>query len=130
MLIEGIHQDKDLTLTVALDQAGSAQIGQDAGALLGIQTGVLISDQLDQLAHADCLIDFTRPEGSLEHLAACVEHQTKMVIGTTGFDEAGKAAIAQAAQSIGIVFAPNMSVGVNATLKLLEVAAKNPQQWL
>jgi 4-hydroxy-tetrahydrodipicolinate reductase len=124
MLIEGIHQDKDLTLTVALEQAGSTQIGQDAGALLGIQTGVLISDQLEQLAHADCLIDFTRPEGSLEHLAACVEHQTKMVIGTTGFDEAGKAAIAQAAQSIGIVFAPNMSVGVNATLKLLEVAAK------
>jgi len=124
MLIEAIHQEKDLTLTVALDQTGSAQIGQDAGASLGIQTGVQISDQLDQLAHADCLIDFTRPEGSLEHLAACVQHQTKMVIGTTGFDQAGKEAIAKAAQSIAIVFAPNMSVGVNATLKLLEVAAQ------
>lgn len=124
MLIEAIHQETDLTLTVALDQSGNPQIGQDAGASLGIQTGVLISDQLDQLAQADCLIDFTRPEGSLEHLAACVAHNTKMVIGTTGFDESGKAAIAQAAQNIGVVFAPNMSVGVNATFKLLEVAAQ------
>lgn len=124
MLIEAIHQESDLTLTVALDQLGSSQMGQDAGAALGIQTGIQISDQLDQLGQADCLIDFTRPEGSLKHLAACVKHKTKMVIGTTGFDEAGKAAISQAAQTISIVFAPNMSVGVNATLKLLEVAAQ------
>lgn len=123
MLIEAIDQAKDLKLAVALDQASSPQMGQDAGAVLGIHTGVKITDDLAQLAHADCLIDFTRPEGTLVHLAACVKHHTKMVIGTTGFDDAGKAAIAQAAQLNSIVFAPNMSVGVNATLKLLEVAA-------
>jgi 4-hydroxy-tetrahydrodipicolinate reductase len=123
MLIESIDQAPDLTLTVALDQTGNPHIGQDAGATLGIDTGVKISDDLAQLANADCLIDFTRPEGTLVHLAACLKHQTKMIIGTTGFDDDGKAAITRAAETIAVVFAPNMSVGVNATLKLLEVAA-------
>jgi 4-hydroxy-tetrahydrodipicolinate reductase len=91
---------------------------------LGKLSGVLITDQLSALKQADCLIDFTRPEGSLEHLKACVTHGVNMVIGTTGFDDAGKAAISEAAKSIGIVFAPNMSVGVNATLKLLDMAAR------
>jgi 4-hydroxy-tetrahydrodipicolinate reductase len=91
---------------------------------LGKLSGVLITDQLSALKQADCLIDFTRPEGSLEHLKACVTHDVNMVIGTTGFDDAGKAAISEAAKSIGIVFAPNMSVGVNATLKLLDMAAR------
>ena len=124
MLIEAIAQAPGLELTVALDQASCPQLGHDAGAAIGIDTGVKITHDLAQLANADCLIDFTRPEGTLVHLAACVAHQTKMVIGTTGFDEAGKRAIAKAAKTISIVFAPNMSVGVNATLKLLEVAAK------
>ena len=75
------------------------------------------------LAVSNCLIDFTRPEGTLRHLDACVKHKCALVIGTTGFDAAGKAAIAQAAQSIPVVFAPNMAVGVNAVFKLLEVAA-------
>ena len=70
------------------------------------------------------LIDFTRPEGTLAHLAFCVSHHKAMVIGTTGFDDAGKAAINAAAQQIGIVFAANFSVGVNVVLKLLEKAAK------
>ena len=74
--------------------------------------------------NATHLIDFTRPEGSLRHLEACVARGVRMVIGTTGFDEQGKARIKAAAESVGIVFAPNMSVGVNATLKLLEVAAR------
>lgn len=124
MLIEAVSQSTDLKLTVALDIAGAPMLGQDACAFLGKPSGVLITDQLSAIKDADCLIDFTRPEGSLEHLAACVEHSVNMVIGTTGFDEAGKAAIAQAAESIGIVFAPNMSVGVNATLKLLDMAAR------
>lgn len=123
MLIEAISQAPDLELSVAIDQASCPHIGQDAGGALGIHTGVKITTDLAQLTNADCLIDFTRPEGTLVHLAACVAHQTKMVIGTTGFDDAGKTAIKQAATTIGIVFAPNMSVGVNATLKLLEVAA-------
>ena len=124
MLIEAVTQSTDLKLTVALDQTGSPMVGQDACAFLGKPSGVLITDQLSQLSQADCLIDFTRPEGSLKHLQACVEHSVNMVIGTTGFDEAGKLAINQAAKSIGVVFAPNMSVGVNATLKLLDMAAR------
>jgi 4-hydroxy-tetrahydrodipicolinate reductase len=124
MLIEAVTQSADLQLAAALDQAGSPMIGQDACAFLGKPSGVLITDQLDALAGVDCLIDFTRPEGTLEHLKACVRHGVNAVIGTTGFDDAGKAAITKAAESVGIVFAPNMSVGVNATLKLLDMAAR------
>lgn len=124
MLIETVLKQPDMTLAVALDHQSSSALGQDAGASLGTNTGVIITSDLAALANADCLIDFTRPEGTLNHLQACTEHATKLVIGTTGFDAAGKAAIEKASEQIGVVFAPNMSVGVNATLKLLEVAAK------
>lgn len=124
MLIEAVSQSTDLQLSVALDVAGAPMLGQDACAFLGQSSGVLITDQLSAIQYADCLIDFTRPVGSLQHLTACVEQSVNMVIGTTGFDEAGKAAITQASENIGIVFAPNMSVGVNATLKLLDMAAR------
>lgn len=124
MLIEAVLNHPELVLSVALDHAGSNAIGTDAGAFLGRNTGVFISSDLDQLAKADCLIDFTRPEGTLAHLDACLKHNTKCVIGTTGFSEAEKERIQQASENIAIVFAPNMSVGVNATLRLLELAAK------
>ena len=124
MLIEAVLDAADLKLAVALDRAGSPSIGQDAGAFLGRDTGVLITDDLNALSQAECLIDFTRPEGTLAHLKACVQHGTRCVIGTTGFDTQGKQAIHAAAQKIAIVFAPNMSVGVNATLKLLDMAAR------
>ena len=124
MLIESVSQSTDLTLAAALDVASSPMIGLDACAFLGKPSGVLITEHLSVLKGADCLIDFTRPEGSLQHLAACAQYGINMVIGTTGFDEAGKAAIAEAAKTIGVVFAPNMSVGVNATLKLLDIAAR------
>lgn len=122
-LIETVLKQPDMSLAVALDHKESPAIGQDAGATLGLSTGILISSDLDSLRDADCLIDFTRPEGTLKHLEACASHGVKMVIGTTGFDSAGKAAIDKAAEQIAMVFAPNMSVGVNVTLKLLEVAA-------
>ena len=126
MLIEAILNAPDATLAGALDVAGAPSVGADAGAFLGQNSGVLISDTLEQgLANAQCLIDFTRPEGTLQHLAYCAARGIKMVIGTTGFDGAGKAAIAAAAQKTAIVFAPNMSVGVNVTMKLLELAAKS-----
>jgi 4-hydroxy-tetrahydrodipicolinate reductase len=126
MLIEAIRNAPDATLAGALDVAGAPGVGADAAAFLGQNAGVLISDTLEQgLANAQCLIDFTRPEGTLQHLAYCAARGIKMVIGTTGFDEAGKAAIAAAAQKTGIVFAPNMSVGVNVTMKLLELAARS-----
>jgi len=124
ILIEAIFDAPDATLTGALDVAGSPCIGQAGAAFLGRGASVVIeSDLANGLASADYLIDFTRPEGTLQHLAYCAEHGIKMIIGTTGFDAAGKAAIAQAAQKTAIVFAPNMSVGVNLTLKLLELAA-------
>ncbi|MGY2487673.1 4-hydroxy-tetrahydrodipicolinate reductase [Cupriavidus sp. CP313] len=125
MLIEHVLNTEGVSLAGALDVPGSPALGQDAGLLLGRQTGVAISADVEAvLAGADCLIDFTRPEGTLAHVAAAKKLGVKLVIGTTGFDEAGKAALAEAARSIGIVFAANFSVGVNATFKLLEVAAK------
>lgn len=124
MLIEAVLADPELTLAVALDRSGSPALGQDAGAFLGQNSGVLMTDDLSALANADCLIDFTRPEATLAHLPICAAHGVRMVIGTTGFDEAGKQAIQAASERTGIVFAPNMSIGVNVTLKLLETAAK------
>jgi 4-hydroxy-tetrahydrodipicolinate reductase len=126
MLIETIAAAPDAVLAGALDREGNAFIGSDAGAFSGQLTGVTIRADLAQgLAGAQYLIDFTRPEGTLQHLAYCAAHGIKMIIGTTGFDEAGKAAIRAAAEKTAIMFAPNMSIGVNVTLKLLEMAAKN-----
>jgi 4-hydroxy-tetrahydrodipicolinate reductase len=125
MLIETVKDADDAILAGALDITGP-HIGLDATAFAGKSSGVTIeSDLAKGLANAEYLIDFTRPEGTLEHLEYCAAHGIKMIIGTTGFDEAGKAAIAAAAQKTAIVFAPNMSVGVNVTMKLLEMAAKN-----
>lgn len=125
MLIEAVQAAKDCVLSAALDRPDSAAIGQDAAAFLGQCTGVRIESDVDAaLASSDVLIDFTRPEGTMVHLAACRRHRKALVIGTTGFDETQKAAIAEAARDIPIVMAPNMSVGVNVTLKLLEMAAR------
>ncbi|MCK9512465.1 MAG: 4-hydroxy-tetrahydrodipicolinate reductase [Pigmentiphaga sp.] len=123
-LIEAVLDANDLQLTVALDRADSPNLGQDASGFLGRPCGVAITHDLDGLAQADYLIDFTRPEGTLAHLQACRRHGVGLVIGTTGFDAAGQAAIREAASELRIVFAPNMSVGVNVTLKLLELAAE------
>jgi 4-hydroxy-tetrahydrodipicolinate reductase len=126
MLVEAVQAAPDVVLAGALDRVGSPSIGSDAGAFSGQLAGVVIHSDLDKgLAGADVLIDFTRPDGTLQHLDYCAAHGIKMVIGTTGFDEAGKAAIRAAAAKTAIVFAPNMSVGVNVTLKLLEMAAKS-----
>jgi 4-hydroxy-tetrahydrodipicolinate reductase len=124
MLIEALLAAPDLALGAALDRVGSPDLGQDAGAFLGRATGVKITSDLAALRGCDVLIDFTRPEGTLAHLRACTEWCVKLVIGTTGFDEAGKAAIRAAAEKTAVVFAPNMSVGVNATFRLLQVAAR------
>jgi 4-hydroxy-tetrahydrodipicolinate reductase len=123
-LIEAALAAPDAEITVALDQADAPAIGRDCGDFLGRATGVAVTSDLAQLARADTLIDFTRPDGTLIHLQACLAHGTNLVIGTTGFDDAGKRAIRAAADRIGIVFAPNMSVGVNAVFKLLDVAAR------
>ena len=124
MLIEAVQQADDCILSGALDQGGSPALGQDATAFLGHVSGVPIAAELASLAGSQCLIDFTRPEGTMAHLRACVQHGVQLVIGTTGFTEAQKVEIAEASQHIAIMMAPNMSVGVNVTMKLLEMAAK------
>ncbi len=125
VLIEAVREAKDLVLTGALDIAGSPLLGTDACAFLGQLSGVSISANLARtLTLAGVLIDFTRPEGSMAHLRQCRSLGVNMVIGTTGFSDAQKSEIALAAQQIAIVMAPNMSVGVNVTLKLLEMAAR------
>ena len=125
MLIEAVLASADLQLHGALDVASSPALGQDAGAFLGRTTGVIIRADLDgALTGADVLIDFTRPEGTLAHLTACARLGVNAVVGTTGFSEAQKAEIGVIAQSVAIVMAPNMSVGVNVVLRLLEVAAR------
>lgn len=125
MLIEATLQATDAKLVAALDRDGSPWLGRDAGDFAGVNTGVAISADIDEaFAVADCLIDFTRPEGTLLHLAAARRAGKAMVIGTTGFKPEEKAEIAAAAKHIPVVFAPNMAVGVNAVFKLLEVAAK------
>jgi 4-hydroxy-tetrahydrodipicolinate reductase len=121
-LIDAVNGAPDLELYGALEVAGSPLVGQQAAAPDGA-TAVRISDDPGSIAGADALIDFTRPAGTLAHLAICVREKVPIVIGTTGFSDAEKAQINAAATQIPIVFAPNMSVGVNVTLRLLEVAA-------
>lgn len=125
-LIQAVHAQEGVELGAAFERKGSSLVGADAGELAGIgHLGIAVSDDLAvQKDQFDLLIDFTRPEGTLAHLEFCVANQKKMVIGTTGFDDAGKAAINTAAQNIAIVFASNYSVGVNLVFKLLEKAAK------
>ena len=129
MLIEAVIASPDLQLTGALDAVGNPGIGTDAGAFLGQHTGVPITGDLAQgLANAQVLIDFTRPEGTLAHLAAAADQGVGVVIGTTGFSDAQKGQIADFARRTAVVFSPNMSVGVNVTFKLLAMAAKALQQ--
>ena len=124
-LIEAITEAEDMALAAALDQPASAYLGRDAGELVGAPCGVVVGDDIDAaLAGVDCLIDFTRPEGTLAHLDACRRRGVHLVIGTTGFTTEGKLAIQEAARDIPIVFAPNMSVGVNLVFRLIDVAAR------
>ena len=125
MLVEAVLNAPDATLGGALDIPTSPAVGIDAAAFLGASSGVAITPDLRQgLANAQYLIDFTRPEGTMEHLRVCRELGVKMVIGTTGFSDEQKAEINDAARDIAIVMAPNMAVGVNVVFKLLAQAAK------
>ena len=125
MLVEAVLASEDCELKAALEVAASPTIGHDAGEFLGRASGVLIASAVDAaIEEADLLVDFTRPEATLAHLEACRRLRVNAVIGTTGFDAAGKQLIASAASDVALVFAPNMSVGVNLTFKLIEVAAR------
>lgn len=125
-LIEAVHNTDGMELTAALEHPESSLLGSDAGEMAGIGTaGVnIVSDLASVAGDFDVLIDFTRPGPTLANLAICRDAGKRMVIGTTGFDDAQKRQIAEAAGDIGVVFAPNMSVGVNLCLKLLDMAAR------
>jgi len=124
-LIEAALKTSDLQLAAALDVAGAPAIGRDAGERFGATTGVLIGSDIDAAARsADVLIDFTRPEGTMAHVASCARHGTAAVVGTTGLSAAQKSELALLATRIPIVFAANMSVGVVVLLKLVELAAQ------
>ena len=125
VLVEAVARHPETELAGALEHSGSDALGLDAGFALGLKTGVAISDNVDAVLSAcDILIDFTHPEPTLNYLQKCVEHGVGMIIGTTGFDDAGKAAIQQAAEKISIVFAANYSVGVNLTFHILDTVAR------
>ena len=124
-LLEAVLHSADLRLGAALEQKGDPHLGKDAGELVGAPCGVAISAELESsLRGCEALIDFTRPEGTLAHLAVCRKAGVKMVIGTTGFSAEQKQAIAAAAHDIAIVMAPNMSVGTNLVFKLSDLAAR------
>lgn len=123
-LLEAVAQAPDMRLFAALERAGSPYLTKDAGELIGAPCGVdITADAAAVLPGSDVLVDFTRPDGTLMHLALCRAKSVKMIIGTTGFSTKQKEELEAASKDIAIVFAPNMSVGVNVTLKLLEIAA-------
>lgn len=113
-------------LSVAVSRPVSTALGKDAGELAGISTvGVkVVADLAAVVDQFDVLIDFTRPDASMDFIEICRQAGKKIVIGTTGYSDAQKALITQAAKEVAIVMAPNMSVGVNLSLKLLEMTAK------
>ncbi len=126
ILVQAVTEAEGLVLGAATERPGSSLIGVDAGDLAGVgRLGVRIGADLADLTGAfDVLIDFTVPAATLAHLALCRGAGKGMVIGTTGLDGEQRAAVAAAGASIGIVFAPNMSVGVNLCFKLLDIAAR------
>ena len=126
MLVEAVLDTADCRLVGALDAPGSPQLGQDAAAFLGRASGTTITADLDTaLADAQVLIDFTRPEGTLRHAAECARRGVALVVGTTGFTEAQKAEIRAASARTPVFLAPNMSIGVNLLMRLIEQAARS-----
>lgn len=125
-IVEACDAVEELEFSAATVKPGSALIGLDAGELLGSgRLNITLSGDFSQSAKQfDTLIDFTQAEATIENLAVCVQHRRAMIIGTTGFDAQQVEQIQQAAQTIPIVFAPNMSIGVNLCFKLLDIAAR------
>jgi len=125
-LIQACYENTNCQLGAAIEHSSSPHIGNDAGELSGVGTlNKTIASQLSDVTdNFKTLVDFTRPEVTLQNLATCVANGKNIVIGTTGFSDEEKQEIQKASESIGIVFAPNMSVGVNLCFKLLDIAAR------
>lgn len=126
VLIEAVQDAEGATLGAAIVNPDSSLIGADAGEVAGVgKLGVVMVGKLeDAVADFDVLIDFTFPDLTLENLAFCKEHGKQMVIGTTGLTDSEKLQLGAASESVPVVFAPNMSVGVNVALNLLKTAAE------
>lgn len=125
-LLEAGTADAGTTIAAALDLAGSSLVGRDAGELCPGAKGVLVgSDVAAAMAASDILIDFTRPAGTLAHLAACVAARKPIVIGTTGLEEPQVEVIREAARTIPVVFAPNFAIGMLVMTRLVEMASKS-----
>ena len=125
-LIQACQENSNCQLGAAIEHENSPFIGVDAGEMAGVGTlnKVIVSQLGDATDDFKTLIDFTRPEVTLKNLEFCVANNKNIVIGTTGFSEDEKQVISKAAETIGVVFAPNMSVGVNLCFKLLDIAAR------
>jgi 4-hydroxy-tetrahydrodipicolinate reductase len=125
-LINACQQSESCQLSAAIEHEGNPLIGGDAGDIVGIgAVNVKLVDNLSEVADQfDVLIDFSSPEATLDNLAFCVAHSKGIVIGTTGFSDDQKQHISDAAKRISVMFAPNMSVGVNLCFKLLDMAAR------
>ena len=124
-LLEAIQTHPGLVLGAALEQPGNSAIGLDAGTLAAAGAGIRVEDSLDRVTgDFDVLVEFTRPEPTVDHARWCAANGKRLVIGTTGLDAAAEQAVGEAARRTAIVMAPNMSVGVNICFKLLEVAAR------
>jgi len=125
-LIQAVTEGEGVTLAAAIDRPGNSLIGADAGELAGIgNLGVVVADGLEAIKDDfDVLIDFTAPEATVANAQFCARHGKQMAIGTTGLTEAQKTQLQEAARDTAIMFAPNMSMGVNLCFKLLELAAR------
>lgn len=125
-IIEAIQETDGAELSAAIEVAGSTLAGADAGEVAGVgRLGVDVVDDPARVADDfDVLIDFTVPQATMANLAVCREHGRPIVIGTTGLSDGEKRTIREAGEDISIVFAPNMSAGVNLTFRLLELAAR------
>lgn len=118
-------KDKDLEISGAFDIKDNPRTGKDLGEVIGLEPmGLAVASDLEDTGKLDCLIDFTLPGPTMEHVRSCAEKGLPMVIGTTGIDAAGEEKIRQAAEKIPIVFSPNMSVGVNLLFKIVGEAAR------
>ncbi|MFT7689060.1 MAG: 4-hydroxy-tetrahydrodipicolinate reductase [Candidatus Azotimanducaceae bacterium] len=126
MLIESICENKNLSLGAAIERPDSSLIGSDIGELVGVGVlGIKVNDDLSAvLDDFDVLVDFTIADVTADNLEVCSRGDKKIVIGTTGLSESQEARLKTLSKEMAIVFAPNYSVGVNATFKLLEMAAK------
>lgn len=129
MIIANICGDAfpDMFLAGALEYSACPALGADAGSTAGMApTGVMITDSIKtSCERTQIMIDFSAPASTIEHLAWCADHHVGMIIGTTGLNDEQKAAITAASKSIPVVFAPNMSLGVNLLFKLVEEAARS-----